>query len=293
MSKRYYKSIFKNNIKKILSEQTNFLDTLQIPKLSENDCLLCEGELTEAELYDALKNMPNNKSPGNDRLTKEFFLSFWDDIKNIYISSIRTAGIKKEFSVSQRQAIIKLIEKKVKDKRFTKNWRPISLLNVDYKIASKILPVLISHEQTTYVNGKFIYETGRLMSDIIEVSDVFNIKGFLVTMDIEKAFDPLNHSFLVAALKKFGFGTSFIDWIDAILNKPESCVINSGKTTQYFQLNTGAHQRDPILHIFFFFFFYLGFLSRPFTNHRTAGERGGHFFNSSLPLLPASQTLRH
>ena len=126
--------------------------------------------------------MPNNKSPGNDGLTKEFFLTFWDDIKDIYISSIRTAGIKKEFSTSQRQAIIKLIEKKGKDKRFIKNWRPISLLNVDYKIASKALaerlkktlPVLISHEQTAYyVKDRFICETGRLISDIIEVSDVF------------------------------------------------------------------------------------------------------------------------
>ena len=103
--------------------------------------------------------MPNNKSPGNDGLTKEFFLSFWDDIKDIYISSIRSASIKKEFSVLQRKAIIKLIEKKGKDKRFIKNWRPISLLNIDYKIASKapaerlkkILPVLISYEQTAHV----------------------------------------------------------------------------------------------------------------------------------------------
>ena len=70
---------------------------------------------------------------------KNFFLSFWDDIKDICISFIRTAGIKKELSVLQRQAIIRLIEKKGKDKRFIKNWRPISLLNVDYKIASKLL----------------------------------------------------------------------------------------------------------------------------------------------------------
>ena len=56
--------------------------------------------------------MPNSKSPGNDGLKKELFLSFWDDIKDIYVSSIRTAGIKKEFSVSQRQEIIKLIKKK-------------------------------------------------------------------------------------------------------------------------------------------------------------------------------------
>ena len=105
---------------------------------------------------------------------------------------------------------------------------------------------MISHEQTAYVNGRFICETGRLISDIIEVSDVFNINGFLVTMDIEKAFDSLNYSFLLAVLKKFGFGTSFINWIETILNKPESCVINSGKTTQYFQLNRGARQGDPI-----------------------------------------------
>ena len=86
---------------------------------------------------------------------KEFFLTFWDDIKDIYVSCIQTASIKKEFSISQRQAIIKLIEKKGKDKRFIKKWQPTSLLNVDYKIAlkalaeslKKILPVLISHEQ--------------------------------------------------------------------------------------------------------------------------------------------------
>ena len=216
--------------------------------------MLCEEELTESEQYDALKNMPNNKSPGNDGLTKELFLSFWDDIKDIHISSVRTAGIKKEFSVSQRQAIIKLLKKKGKDKRFIKNWRPISLLNIGYKIASKalaerlkkILPVLINHEQTACVNGIFICETGRLISGIIELRDVFNINGFALTMDIEKAFDSLNHSFLLAVFKKFGFGTSFINWIEAILNKLESCVINSGKTTQYFQLNRGARQGDPI-----------------------------------------------
>ena len=67
--------------------------------------MLYEGELTESELYDALKNV-------NDRLTKRFFLSFWDDIKDIYISPIRTADIGREFSVLQRQAIIKVTEKK-------------------------------------------------------------------------------------------------------------------------------------------------------------------------------------
>ena len=95
----------------------------------------------------------------------------------------------------------------------------------------KILAVLISHEQTAYVK---------------DVSDVLNIYVFLVTMDIEKAFDSLSCIFRLAVLEKFGFGTSFINWIEDSLKKSESCVISSGKTTQYFLLNRGARQGDHI-----------------------------------------------
>lgn len=79
------------------------------------------------------------------------------------------------------------------------------------KDSKKILQVLISHEGTASVKDKFICETGRLISDITEVSDVLNIDGVLVTMVIENVFDLLNHSFLLVLLKKFGFGTSFLN----------------------------------------------------------------------------------
>ena len=113
---------------------------------------------------------------------------------------------------------MKLIEKKDKDKRFIKNWRPISLLNVDYKIISKalasrvkmVLPNLVSPQQTAYVKNRFIRESGRLTADIIEITDVINKEGFLVTMDIEKAFNSLDHTFIISVLKKFGFGNNFV-----------------------------------------------------------------------------------
>ena len=90
-------------------------------------------------------------------------------------NSSRTAKLKKELSTSQRQAIIKLFEKRDKDKSFIKNWRPISLLNIDYKTISraltssvkKVLPNLILPQQTTYVENRFIGESGRLIADII------------------------------------------------------------------------------------------------------------------------------
>ena len=70
-------------------------------------------------------SMQNNKSPGNDGLTKELFVTFWEDIKDAFLNSCRTAKRKKELSTLQRQAVLKLIEKKDQDTRFIKNWRPI------------------------------------------------------------------------------------------------------------------------------------------------------------------------
>ena len=71
-------------------------------------------------------SVQNDKPPGNEGLTNEFFATFSEDIKDDFLNSCRTAKLKKELSTSQRQTVIKPIEKKDKDKRFIKNWRPIS-----------------------------------------------------------------------------------------------------------------------------------------------------------------------
>ena len=121
-------------------------------------------------------------------------------------------------SISQRQAIIKLIENKDRDKRYIKNWKPISLLNVDMKILSKaltkrlkeVLTCLISTQQTVYVQNRNIGESGRIIPDIIEIVNIGQMEGFLVTMDVGKAFDSLDQKFLISVLKYFGFGQNFI-----------------------------------------------------------------------------------
>ena len=67
-----------------------------------------------------------------------------------------------------------------------------------------------------------------------------------MTNDIEKAFDSLDHTFLISALEKFGFGETFIDWKKIFLNKQESCVINRGITTKYFKLEKGEWQGNLV-----------------------------------------------
>ena len=127
-------------------------------------------------------------------------------------------------------------------------------MNVDSKIISKalqeklkeVLSDLISVKQTAHIKNRHIGESGRLISDIIEITEIRKIEGFLVTMDIEKAFDSLDHNFLISTLEKYGFGQNFILWAKILLKDQESCVINGGKTTKYFMLGSCARQGDPI-----------------------------------------------
>ena len=112
------------------------------------------------------------------------------------------------------------------------------MLNLDQKIIpkaltiklKKVLPVLISPGQTTYVNGRFIGEKYRLISDIIAKCDIEKLSESLMTIEFEKAFDSINLAFLIATLKEYGFGDNFINRIEILLKNQESSVINGGHT---------------------------------------------------------------
>ena len=124
------------------------------------------------------------------------------------------------------------MKKKDKDKRLIKNWRPISLLNVDNKLISKplgnrlqdVMPNLVSENQSAYVNNRFISKSGKLISDILEITDSLQVDDLLMTIDIEKAFDSVNQFFLTSILKRYGFGDDFIKWIKTLLKNQESCL---------------------------------------------------------------------
>ena len=154
----------------------------------------------------------------------------------------------------QKQAVIKLIEEKGLDKRYIQKQRSLSLLNVDLKLICKalaerlknVLSEIISPNQNAYVKNGCISEGGRLIFDLLEMSEVLNKEGFLDTIDIEKAFDSVKNHFLIAILEKIDFGTECIEWIKVLLNNQKLCIINGGKTSKYFKLETGTRQGDPI-----------------------------------------------
>ena len=108
----------------------------------------------------------------------------------------------------KKRGIISLIPKKDKDKKYLKNWRPISLLNNDYKIVrktldlrlEKVLPTIISPNQTGYVKGRYIGESFRIVTDIMFFTKKKNIPGLAVFLDFEKAFDSIEWCYLQKCL---------------------------------------------------------------------------------------------
>ena len=173
----------------------------------------------------------------------------------LVVDSLKYAFEYGELSSSQKQAVITLIVKKGKDKRLVKNWRPISLVNVDAKLASKtlakrlekVLPEVIYFNQNAFVKGRKIFDSVRTIDDVIEYARYKDIPGILVAIDFEKAFDSLNliQFFILRVLHAFNFGPSFIQWIRVLYNNASSCVMNNGFTTGPFAPSRGVRQKGP------------------------------------------------
>ena len=128
---------------------------MPIPTLSNHSSYLGEGFISIEESKKVLNSFPLYKVPGNDGLSIEFYKTFWDLIGDPLVASFNESSAKGTMSPSQRQAVITLIEKKDQDHCDLKNWRPISLLNVDAKMASKV----IAERMKRLLPGNFILNT--------------------------------------------------------------------------------------------------------------------------------------
>ena len=146
-----------------LNCQDWLLNQLDIVLTSE-DQEKCEGALTLSECYEALSQMQTNKSPGADGFPVEFYRRFWSSVGPDLVEVLNYCYEHGQLSDSQKQGIIRLLYKK-EDPLLLKNWRPISLLNTDYKICTKVLAnrlkkvlsVILSEDQTCGVPAVGFY----------------------------------------------------------------------------------------------------------------------------------------
>ena len=119
--------------------------------------------------------------------------------------------------LSARRGIISLMEKLDRGPLLVSNWRPLSLLNVNYKLFAKLLAIrlqevlneIIHPDQTGFIKGRYIGENLLDLTSTIEYCNQNNIEGIIVSFDFEKAFDRVESNVLNKVLEFFNFGPNF------------------------------------------------------------------------------------
>ena len=251
--REYYKNLFTSE-KIDYGQMQKILNVIKPSQLDDALITDIEKDITETDLTNALKQMTKGKSPGKDGLTVDFYLEFWPVIKDDFLEVINECKNKGCLSRSMNNAIIRLIFKNKGEKEDLRNWRPISLLNVDYKIIaktitnklSKLMPHIIGEEQTCGVKNRKIQDNLIILRDVIDYVNVFNKQGAVLCIDQEKAFDRVEWNFLFSVMDKVGIPASLINWISILYSNPSSSIIVNNFMSEPFVVSRGIRQGCPL-----------------------------------------------
>ena len=219
---------------------------------------MLKAPLTDEEIKAALWDMESNKVPGNQGLPPEFFRFFWSEVDQLMSRTIKLAT-QQGFPITVAQGIISLMEKEGKDLLDIKSWRPLALLNIDFKLLSKVLanrlnkiiPHIIHDDQTGFRKGKGIADNLLDLTSTLELIESRNISAFLVSFDFLKAFDRVEWQVLFKIMDKFGICSEYITMLENLLKGIQSATINQGYTSHYMQITRSLRQGDPISSILF------------------------------------------
>ena len=225
--------------------------------LSREDRIRLDSDIKLEELNAAIKSFKPNKTPGNLGLTAEFFQFFWSKIRWLYLDTINHAKKIGKLHLSARRGIISLIPKRGKNPNYLKHWRPLTMLNLSYKILAKVLamrmksvyPEIISETQTGFMEGRQITSTIRTVIDIAFHNKI--IQGYLLTLDFLKCFDRIEYGAITGSLEYLGFGKEFIAWSELLFNEFQSATCNNGYFSEYFDVSRSCHQGCPAAPLFY------------------------------------------
>ena len=199
--------------------------------------------------------MNNNKSPGPEGLQKEYYSTMWEEIKYDILSYIQGLDLHKELPQQLTTGAIKLLYKKG-DPRLLKNWRPISLLNVDFKLItslisrrlSKVLNKLIGPHQSCAIKGRYMIENSISIELLLQVNEFHYNKildrqdDTIMSLDMEKAFDRVEHEYLFQILDKMNIGKHLINKIQLIYRNIHQQVETPWGYTDKIKIKRGIRQ---------------------------------------------------
>jgi hypothetical protein len=239
--KEFYSNLYTEKVAPNDSEKENaqnyFLhNNIKIEKLEDENKDDLDIPLTVDDFGNALKDMPNCKTPGSDGMPCEIIKFFWGKLKNIISKSLLYGTYNGELSIEQKRGILAVIPKKDKDVRYLKNWRPLTLLNTDYKILAKalaqrlqkVLDSLVSFDQSGGIKGRSTFSSIRSTLDIINQVKDDKSEGTLIFVDFEKAFDSVSWSYIYDCLEAMNLGKYFINSIKTLYKNSTSAVTNNG-----------------------------------------------------------------
>ena len=143
---------------------------------------------------------------------------------------------------------------KKKDPTDIANYRPINILNTDYKILTKVLALqlndhtntLIHHDQASFIPRRSIFNHIQLAKAIINYAEITNENGAIIALDQEKAYDKICHDYLWKVLQAFQFPHPFIKTIKALYEHASTRVAINGVLSSPFQVHRGVRQGDPL-----------------------------------------------
>lgn len=238
--------------KKPVSKDT-LMEVLKVIEKSINDSVPLSQDFTILELNKCLKSFKKGKSPGQDGLPLEFYLTFWDILAPDLLSVFMDFEGLDRLPDSFRAGIVTLVKKKG-DKTDMTNWRPITLLNLDCKLFSKLLASrmslflkdLIHPDQSCAIPGRKITDSLVLIRDTICYARDRKIRLVVLNLDFEKAFDRVSHQYLFKVLQKMGFPERFLAWVGLLYRDITSKFVINGHLTKAVDINCGVRQGCPL-----------------------------------------------
>ena len=253
---RFYRELYTERLVDT-SAQEEMLPYVE-KRLSEEEQLSMETALTAEECQNALRSAKHNKTPGSDGLPKEFYVTFWDLIKDDFTEVANDCFNKGELPLSLRRAIITLLYKK-DDPEDLKNWHPISLLNMDYKILTKvvtnrlrpIMPSLIHQDQTCSVIGRSYEDNATLLRDLCSYVEAKQLTCAIISIDQDKAFDSVHWGFMNKVLQRMNFGSIIRGVIKCLCTNIQSAIFNNGHVSEFFDIYSGVRQGCPLSPLLF------------------------------------------